>query len=405
MTQPTAYTQITDYSDELVTSQVPGTHGAHLDQDFQAIKLTTDEIRTNLALIQRDDGALKNLVVTPDSLSAATKALIASDWTPRGAWATAISYVIGDIVTEGVTTYVCAAPHTSGTFSVDLAAVKWIALTLPVTSFIGTLFDDEDAAAARATLGAGATGDAVFTAADAATVLAIIKAGVVSRSSNTILGASDIGKTVIATSTFTQTFDTAANLGDGWSVYYRNGGTGVITLDPNAAETINLLSSIPLQPGDGGLIVCDGAALQLVGKLTGPAFSVDRNGANQTGVVDSVSTKVLHNHASFDTHSAFDAVNSRFVAPAPGTYAFEAQAAIAAAVDQGLLNSAIWVNGVEAKKAEIHLSGTEVQSAVVVARLQLAKDDYVEHYFRHGNGSDATIHGLTSLTYFSGQKI
>lgn len=129
MSQPTAYTQINDYSDELTTSQVPGTHGAHLDQDFQAVKLTTDQIRANLALLQRDDGKLKNLLVTPDSLSAATKALIASDWIPRGEWATDTVYAVGNLSVQGGATYVCAVPHTSGAFITDLSAVKWMSLT------------------------------------------------------------------------------------------------------------------------------------------------------------------------------------------------------------------------------------------------------------------------------------
>src|SRR5712691_9495158 len=62
------------------------------------------------------------------------------------------------------------------------------------------------------------------------------EAFVVSRSSNTILGLSDFGKTFLATSTFTQTLTAAATLGDGWFCFYRNDGSGVITLDPNASE-------------------------------------------------------------------------------------------------------------------------------------------------------------------------
>lgn len=80
----------------------------------------------------------------------------------------------------------------------------------------------------------------------------------VARSSNTILGASDYGKTINATSTFTQTLDAAATLGDGWHIYYRNNGTGVITLDPNAAETINGSATIDLYPGEGCRISCNG---------------------------------------------------------------------------------------------------------------------------------------------------
>lgn len=44
--------------------------GQDLDVDFANVKETTDEIRFNLALIQRDDGGLKNGIVTTESLDA-----------------------------------------------------------------------------------------------------------------------------------------------------------------------------------------------------------------------------------------------------------------------------------------------------------------------------------------------
>ena len=84
------------------------------------------------------------------------------------------------------------------------------------------------------------------------------EAFVVSRSSNTILGLSDIGKTFVATSTFTQTLTAAATLGDGWYVFYRNDGAGVITIDPNASETIDGATTIVLGPGDACRIACNG---------------------------------------------------------------------------------------------------------------------------------------------------
>jgi hypothetical protein len=47
---------------------------------------------------------------------------------PAGsAWATTTAYAIGDIVTNGGTTYYAVSAHTSGTFSTDLAAGRWYA--------------------------------------------------------------------------------------------------------------------------------------------------------------------------------------------------------------------------------------------------------------------------------------
>jgi len=88
---------------------------------------------------------------------------------------------------------------------------------------------------------------------------------VVSRSSNTILGLSDYGKTFLATSTFTQTLTAAATLGDGWFVFYRNDGSGVITLDPNSTETIDGGLVLTLNPGEGCRIACNGSAFKTQG--------------------------------------------------------------------------------------------------------------------------------------------
>ena len=47
---------------------------------------------------------------------------------PAGsAWATTTAYAIGDIVTNGGTTYYAVSAHTSGTFATDLAAGRWYA--------------------------------------------------------------------------------------------------------------------------------------------------------------------------------------------------------------------------------------------------------------------------------------
>ena len=81
------------------------------------------------------------------------------------------------------------------------------------------------------------------------------------RTSNTILGAADACTFVDITSgTFTQNFMAAATLGNGWYCFMRNSGTGDITLDPNASELIDGLTSYIMYPGEARLIQCDGTA-------------------------------------------------------------------------------------------------------------------------------------------------
>ena len=46
-------------------------------------------------------------------------------WVWEGPWATTTAYVIGDVVENSGTSYICILAHTSGTFSTDLSNVKW----------------------------------------------------------------------------------------------------------------------------------------------------------------------------------------------------------------------------------------------------------------------------------------
>lgn len=89
---------------------------------------------------------------------------------------------------------------------------------------------------------------------------------ITSRSSNTILGASDKGKLFLFSSTFTQTFTAAATLGAGWWVDVRNDSTGGIILDPNSSETIDGQTVIYMFPGESFRIICDGSNFKTVGR-------------------------------------------------------------------------------------------------------------------------------------------
>lgn len=85
----------------------------------------------------------------------------------------------------------------------------------------------------------------------------------VARTSNTALTVSEAGNLIDITSgTFTQTFVACATLASGWFCYIRNSGTGDITLDPDASETIDGLTSFIMYPGEVRLVQCDGTALR-----------------------------------------------------------------------------------------------------------------------------------------------
>lgn len=133
MTQPTPYSRSTAFADE-ESSNVGGrstVRTGRVDAEFDAIALTFAQTLANLALIQRDDTKLKDNVVELHTLSSAVLALLTTyGATPRGAWVTATSYAYKDLVSQSTNTYMCVTAHTSGTFATDLAAGKWILLSL-----------------------------------------------------------------------------------------------------------------------------------------------------------------------------------------------------------------------------------------------------------------------------------
>lgn len=129
MAQPTAYNKTTNFTEYAAANTSAPYNAAKIDTEYDNIETTLDDILTNLALIQRDDGALKNNLVTLDSLASSVVTFMSSNstaWSLEGAWLTSTAYAVYDVVTESNNTYVCAVAHTSGTFATDLAAVKWI---------------------------------------------------------------------------------------------------------------------------------------------------------------------------------------------------------------------------------------------------------------------------------------
>jgi hypothetical protein len=66
----------------------------------------------------------------------------------------------------------------------------------------------------------------------------------------------------------TATLVAAATATAGFVVYLRNSGSGIITIDPNGAETIDDASSLAISPGDSTILVCDGDEWYTVGLTT-----------------------------------------------------------------------------------------------------------------------------------------
>lgn len=200
MTAPVPYDITTNFEDEEANA-VSGrstVRTAMVDVELQNIATTLASLIGNLELIQRDDGALVDGVVSVSSLAAEVLSLLSGTTiVPRGDWSSAsVSYAVGNLVRYATDTniYVCLQAHTSSGSILPTNTTYWmvwsygfssdaqlaaIAASSPVadrihywtsstavalatlTSFARTILDDADAATARATLGSAASNDAL----------------------------------------------------------------------------------------------------------------------------------------------------------------------------------------------------------------------------------------------------
>lgn len=132
--------------------------GVNLDAELNAIRARLLEHQSFVALHARSDGALANGVVTQDSLATEIYAGI----NEPSAWVTATAYTLRDSVTINGKFYKCIVAHTSGTFSTDLAALKW-ELLIDFAELIGDIVLS-DTTPTTISAGAGTAGVGDFAA-------------------------------------------------------------------------------------------------------------------------------------------------------------------------------------------------------------------------------------------------
>lgn len=126
MTQPTPYApsySFTDFSTEHPADQQPG---VQLDAQFDALEQTTDDILRNLALIQRDDGRLRNASVRLPTLHSEVIAALTLIGAEIFTWTTATAYTQGNVLVDGDDIYLVAVAHISGVLATDVAAERLI---------------------------------------------------------------------------------------------------------------------------------------------------------------------------------------------------------------------------------------------------------------------------------------
>jgi hypothetical protein len=131
-----------------------------------------------------------------------------------------------------------AADFTGGTVTEDQQKT-WIANLVSYLS--GLLGTAGTAAAAQAALGA------------------IFGAGVAAKASAYTVVATDRGKLLTCSGTWTLSLTASATLGAGFVVAVANTGTGSITIDPSGSETIDGATTLGIGAGLSAIIVCTGA--------------------------------------------------------------------------------------------------------------------------------------------------
>ncbi len=225
------------------------------------------------------------------------------------------------------------------------------------------------------------------------------------RTSNTIFGFADSGKLIDYTSgTFTQTFDAAATLTNGWFIDLYNSGTGIVTLDPNAAETIGGAATAILVQGEQCRVQSDGANLNFVYR-TRPTkvlqeVSVD-TGANASG------TTVIPYDDTIPQITEGDQYMSLAITPKSATsyllVAVNAQFSIATAITASMIGAIFRDAGANAVGVGTHAPGTvNIMSQLTVsAKVASGSTAATTFTFRAGNsaGNSMRFNGNASRLF------
>ena len=143
MAQPDPYTRLTRFTGT-EAGKSTATLGVNLDKEFDEARLTIEQTRGNLGLIQRDDGLLANQSVHAEALSDTVLALLDQGaFRMNGSWSVAKVFSVGDIFEYSGVLYLALTAHTANDFSADLALKK----------FIGPIFDPSATSSLQAATG------------------------------------------------------------------------------------------------------------------------------------------------------------------------------------------------------------------------------------------------------------
>jgi hypothetical protein len=109
------------------------------------------------------------------------------------------------------------------------------------------------------------------TQAAALTAIGALLNGFTAKTGAYTIVSTDRGKLVTCSGTWTLALNAAGTLGAGFACAVTNIGTGTITIDPSAAQTIDGALTLNLAPGESCILFCTGSVWHTVGRTKSPA--------------------------------------------------------------------------------------------------------------------------------------
>ena len=165
----------------------------------------------------------------------------------------------------------------------------------------------------------------------------------------------------------------------------------------------------PTSPTNGqtytlnGVIYTWNGSAWVGGNPSAPAFSVHRNGTNQTSIpAGGVATKILWTTEEYDVGGYF--ASSRYTPQVPGIYQINGAALMALVIDSVTAQVEIRKNGVAHRYGSAVPGGYVGNPQSVVAALVSfnGTTDWIELWVNHDDTVVRDLYGAANTTYFQG---
>lgn len=167
MTAPNRYSRGYSFSGFQANSPNRPLPGNKVDGELDNVEQSINDLANAVADIRRDDGALKNGIVTKDALAPG----LSTGVDPATLWTSGIAYTAENVVFYEADFYRCVQSHVSNAdFTVDLAAGRWVLFAnfSQYFSDAAEARDEAEVAAAAALVSQNAAATSAGTAAAAA---------------------------------------------------------------------------------------------------------------------------------------------------------------------------------------------------------------------------------------------